>query len=266
LVAWAALRLGQRGTTLTTFAATAITIWDWSNGLGIATTKGDLESLLELQSFLCVLAVTGMTLVAITSERQKAEQLARGQAQALVKSIAFLTAAPHLDRFLEHVLRVMIEDLRGSGGVLWLPDHETEALRLHLEYVEGRILTAADTVYPAGINLSRSKKVLCHWTQTVGAKPAFTARAISGSLTLKHAGASTFKVKLLSERYGVQLQIRDNGGKGFNPALQYDGSGLIGMRERARRIGEELAIESSPGGGTEIRVVLRLGQAEALEA
>jgi response regulator receiver domain-containing protein len=53
----------------------------------------------------------------------------------------------------------------------------------------------------------------------------------------------------------VQLQIRDNG-KGFNPALQYDGSGLIGMRERARRIGGELAIESSPGGGTEIRVAL----------
>jgi integral membrane sensor domain MASE1 len=73
LVAWAALRLGQRGTTLTIFAATAITIWDWSNGLGIATTKGDLESLLELQSFLCVLAVTGMALVTITSERQKAE-------------------------------------------------------------------------------------------------------------------------------------------------------------------------------------------------
>jgi hypothetical protein len=116
-----------------------------------------------------------------------------------------------------------------------------------------------------GINLSRSKKVLCHWTQTVGAKPAFTVRAIPGSLTLKHAGASTFKVKLLFERYSVQLQIRDNG-KGFNPALQYDGSGLIGMRERARRTGGELAIESSPGGGTEIRVVLRLGQAEALEA
>lgn len=82
---------------------------------------------------------------------------------------------------------------------------------------------------------------------------------------MKHAGASTFKVKLLFERYSVQLQIRDNG-KGFNPALQYDGSGLIGMRERARRIGGELAIESSPGGGTKIRVALRSGQAEALEA
>ena len=47
----------------------------------------------------------------------------------------------------------MIEELRGSGGVLWLPDHEAEALRLHLEYVEGHILTAADTVYPAGSQL-----------------------------------------------------------------------------------------------------------------
>jgi GAF domain-containing protein len=100
-----------------------------------------------------VLAVTGMTLATITSERQKAEQLVRGQAQALVKSIAFLTAAPDLDRFLEHVLRVMVEELRGSGGVLWLPDHEAEVLRLHLEYVEGHILTAADTVYPAGKQL-----------------------------------------------------------------------------------------------------------------
>jgi hypothetical protein len=43
----------------------------------------------------------------------------------------------------------MVEKLWGSGGALWLPDHEAEALRLHLEYVEGHILTAADTVYPA---------------------------------------------------------------------------------------------------------------------
>src|SRR5262245_17823620 len=49
----------------------------------------------------------------------------------------------------------------------------------------------------------------------------------------------------------VRLELRDNG-KGFiSDNANGDGIGLIGMRERAERIGATLAITSEPGGGND---------------
>jgi len=81
--------------------------------------------------------------------------------------------------------------------------------------------------------------------------------------TIKHANASRFEVKVLFEPHRTQLQILDDG-KGFDPTLPYDGFGLIGMKERASRIGGELRITSAPGKGSEIRVVLGSEQYGAL--
>ena len=145
-VVWSALRLGQRGSTLTILVATVIAVWDWSHGLGLVAVKANLENLLELQSFLAVLSVTGMALAAATNERRaaeaalraraaelqelnivlnseigqrkQAEQLARGQRDALAKALLFLTAELDLDKFLGHVLKVMVDELQGIGGAI----------------------------------------------------------------------------------------------------------------------------------------------------
>jgi signal transduction histidine kinase len=77
--------------------------------------------------------------------------------------------------------------------------------------------------------------------------------------TLKHADASLFEVKLVFEGHGLQLEIRDDG-IGFDPTRQHEGFGLMGMSERAKRIGGKLTLLSSPGKGTEIRVALILVQ------
>jgi signal transduction histidine kinase len=483
-VAWAALRLGPRGSALTVFAATAITIWDWGNGFGPAAAKGDLESLLELLSFLGILSVTGMTLAAVTSEhrgaetalrrrttelaelnlalnseivqRMRAERLARGQTEALAKSLVLLSAEPDLETFWGHSLKAMVEELEGTGGALWFPDYDARVLRLHLECVDGRIRTAAESVHPAArqsIPFAEGPMSLDHdegsrarfysdgdpaippamsnYLRAIGAKSllsvsmvvgertiawmtvrsnesglpdpdstlgfaealgqqatlaiqmarlseqasesavlaernriardihdtlaqGFTgvilqlqaaedalvsgdaapvkthisraselarsalaearrsvravrpkvleAQALPAALdtmvrkmtrdtriepkvsvvgqprplteecedeiirivqesltnTIKHANAQRFEVKILFEPHRTQLQILDDG-KGFDPTLPHDGCGLIGMRERASRIGGELSITSAPGKGSEIRVVLGIG-------
>ncbi|MGH8478723.1 MAG: MASE1 domain-containing protein [Gammaproteobacteria bacterium] len=488
-VAWAALRLGPRGSALTVFAATAITIWDWGNGFGPAAARDDLESLLELLSFLAVLSVTGMTLAAVTSEqrgaemalrrrttelaelnlalsseivqRKRAERLARGQTEALAKSLLFLSAEPDLETFWGHALKAIVEELEGTGGALWFPDYDARVLRLHLECVDGRIRTAAESVHPAArqsILFAESPMSLDHdegsrarfysegnpaippamskYLRAIGAKSllsvsmvvgeraiawmtvrgdetrladpdstlgfaealgqqatlaiemarlsgqaresavlaernriardihdtlaqGFTgvilqlqaaedalvsgeaapvkthisraselarsalaearrsvravrprvleAQALPAALdamvrkmtrdtriepkvsaagqpralaeecedeiirivqesltnTIKHANASRFEVKLLFEPHRTQLYILDDG-KGFDPTLPYDGFGLIGMRERASRIGGELSITSSPGKGSEIRVALGSARDDAL--
>jgi len=72
----------------------------------------------------------------------------------------------------------------------------------------------------------------------------------------KHAKASRVEVEL--ECDGVcTLNIKDNG-KGFDVAHDAGDThvGLSIMRERAHRIGAELALESEPGQGTRVRLVL----------
>jgi signal transduction histidine kinase/ligand-binding sensor domain-containing protein len=78
---------------------------------------------------------------------------------------------------------------------------------------------------------------------------------------LKHAGASQIWIKLHMEARKLYLRIKDNG-HGF----EQDGVfaslgghfGLIGMRERAERLGGDLHLASHPGEGTEVEVEVPL--------
>ena len=53
----------------------------------------------------------------------------------------------------------------------------------------------------------------------------------------------------------VRLEVHDNGG-GFDVSMAHDGLGLLGIRERVSQMCGELVIESRPGAGTRIGVVL----------
>jgi signal transduction histidine kinase len=74
---------------------------------------------------------------------------------------------------------------------------------------------------------------------------------------VKHSGASQVKTELHFLPRQVILQIKDNG-RGFNPdhcAGPEEGHfGLLGISERAERLGGQVQITSSPGNGTLIRV------------
>jgi two-component system nitrate/nitrite sensor histidine kinase NarX len=82
----------------------------------------------------------------------------------------------------------------------------------------------------------------------------------------KHAGATQATVSLrylpsrteeVEPQIGVELVIRDDG-IGFSPSrIASNSLGLGIMRERAEAIGAALAIDSQPGGGTQIEVLWR---------
>jgi signal transduction histidine kinase len=73
-----------------------------------------------------------------------------------------------------------------------------------------------------------------------------------------HSGASRLTVEL-SYVDGLSLRIKDDG-KGIDPDVAGTGKsghfGLIGMRERASRIRGKLTFSSSPGLGTEVKLVV----------
>jgi len=73
--------------------------------------------------------------------------------------------------------------------------------------------------------------------------------------SLKHSEATSVVVTIYREDSSLLLEIRDNG-IGFDPSANRTegGMGLTSMHERARILGGDLTILSSPGQGTSIRL------------
>ncbi|MES1265381.1 MAG: sensor histidine kinase, partial [Variovorax sp.] len=72
---------------------------------------------------------------------------------------------------------------------------------------------------------------------------------------LKHAGAQHVELNLAFDPGAVRLSIVDDG-VGFDPRQHHDGFGLLGMRERAERIGARLLVASTPSGGSRVETVI----------
>jgi PAS domain S-box-containing protein len=74
---------------------------------------------------------------------------------------------------------------------------------------------------------------------------------------IKYADASEISIELVYDDAQCCLRVKDNGqGFGVGSVPHIGGFGLLGMSERAERIGAQLRIESQPGQGTEIVVVV----------
>jgi two-component system sensor histidine kinase UhpB len=79
------------------------------------------------------------------------------------------------------------------------------------------------------------------------------------SNTAQHSGATfvAFELRIFPS-HGVELRVRDNG-VGFDAGAgspSDEGIGLSGMAERARLVGGELTVTSSPGSGTRVRLYI----------
>ena len=74
---------------------------------------------------------------------------------------------------------------------------------------------------------------------------------------IRHANADEIRVELVYDRDQFCLCVKDNGqGFGVGSIPASEGFGLLGMSERAERIGAQLTIRSQPGQGTEIIVTV----------
>ncbi len=71
----------------------------------------------------------------------------------------------------------------------------------------------------------------------------------------RHSGASQVNLGLEHNGSGVRLRVSDKG-HGFDTAAPGGGFGLTSMRERARSVGGELVVVSSPGHGSQVVVAV----------
>ena len=79
------------------------------------------------------------------------------------------------------------------------------------------------------------------------------SRVIQEALTnaRRHSGARNVSVSLAVDGDALVAEVADDGG-GYDREAP-PGTGLIGMRERAQRLGGDLRVESRPGEGTRVR-------------
>jgi signal transduction histidine kinase len=78
---------------------------------------------------------------------------------------------------------------------------------------------------------------------------------------MKHAHATQIALRLRIAPQQVDLQVADDG-CGFEPEGVFTSRngnfGLIGMQERAKRVGGKLRLDSQPGNGTRVEISVPL--------
>jgi signal transduction histidine kinase len=86
---------------------------------------------------------------------------------------------------------------------------------------------------------------------------------------IKHSGATNVNIELQFERQLVGLQVKDNG-IGFDPEKAVGPSeghfGLLGMSERAKRLGGRFNLSSKPEEGTSVRVEIPLNSSPEFQS
>ena len=75
---------------------------------------------------------------------------------------------------------------------------------------------------------------------------------------VRHSDSQEMQVQLTAEEDHIRLTVRDNG-KGFDVRVQSGtGLGLASMRERVKQVFGSFEVQSKPGHGTEINVIVPL--------
>jgi signal transduction histidine kinase len=77
---------------------------------------------------------------------------------------------------------------------------------------------------------------------------------------VRHSEATEVWIELSADHSQVRLSISDNG-KGIGQDYVHRGTGMVGMRARARSAGGRLTVDSRPGKGVSITVEIPLKHA-----
>jgi len=80
----------------------------------------------------------------------------------------------------------------------------------------------------------------------------------------RHSHASQVNIELLYDTTNVSLNIEDDG-CGFDIAQKPKGVGLRSIKERAESVGGTFVLESGPGKGTRIEVIIPVAQQKTLQ-
>jgi DNA-binding NarL/FixJ family response regulator/signal transduction histidine kinase len=144
-------------------------------------------------------------------------------------------------------LRAAIFDLRlGEDEGRTFAEQLEDLIQLNRRYAPGlEVELRPDEDLPAGLGKNRETELL---------------RILQEALVnvRRHSGARKVSVTVWASEDTLWAEVSDDG-RGFDGDVPFPGTGIRGMRERARALGGNLEVRSEPGGGTTVRFELPLG-------
>jgi signal transduction histidine kinase len=199
---WAALRFGQSGVTLATALVSGVAIWGTLQATGPFHLATATESLVQLQLFLAVEAITGLLLAAVLAEREHAEQArARLLQEEQAAHQAAQAAVAARDEFLglaAHELKTPLTSVRVAAQVMAQAGAFNPRLMEIIQREETRLERLVDDLLDA-------------------------ARLESGQVPLRRREVmlppllrtSVERAQLLSERHPIRLEATEPGRPGW---------------------------------------------------
>jgi len=97
---------------------------------------------------------------------KQAEQLARGQTEAIARTLNLLAAEPDLNAFLGQVLKALTEQLSARAAGFWLYEPSQQVSRLHVDYDDGAIKLAGQSHHPGTSGIFHTDPRICQLCQT----------------------------------------------------------------------------------------------------
>jgi signal transduction histidine kinase len=273
---WAALRFGQRGSTLAISVVAGFAIWMTVHFLGPFAAHPITRSVLRTQLYVAVAALSTLYLAAVATEREElAKRLSASRGR-------LINVADAERRRLEHNLhdgaqqRLAALAIRlgiAARSVRQEPDLATGAI----QRAEAEVGLAIDEVralahglHPAALtNFGLGKAI--HWAAMSSTIPvevlelpstrfdpaaeatAYYVFAEATTNAQRHARASSIHVRAVLEDSMLYIEITDDGVGG---AAESAGLGLQGLRDRVEALGGTFELDSTPGHGTRIAAAM----------
>ena len=125
LLVWAAFRFGPRGVSAAMVPLVAIAIWGTTHGLGGFANYARNEALLFLQAYIADVAITGLSLAAIVTERKLAGQHLAGT----LSVTRILAESPALDDALPRIIQRICKTFEWEVGAMWRVDESAHVLK-----------------------------------------------------------------------------------------------------------------------------------------
>jgi signal transduction histidine kinase len=273
---WAALRFGQRGSTLAVVVAASFAVWNTVHYAGPFHFHSITHSILSVQLYIAVAAVSTLCLAAVVAERRTyAAGLARSRTR-------IVEAADEERRRLErnlhdgaqHRLTALAYFLRTAAGrARSAPDESPELF----EQAEGEVSLAIDElrelahgIHPAvltDLGLSNALKSIAARslgnvvlvelpTRRVDATTEATAYYVVAEAVTnaqRYAHASTIRIRATVAPKALRVSVDDDGVGGAHMSI---GSGLQGLCDRVEAVGGTFRLLTTPGRGTRVEALI----------
>ena len=277
---WAALRFGERGATSAVAIVVGFTAWNTAHYSGPFVFQSITYSVVSTQLFIAVAALATLSLAAVVSERERFADRLRASRARLVE------AGDTERRRLEHNLhdgaqqRLTALGLRlgiAAQAARETPDRATaalEAAETEVSLVIDELRELAQGIHPTVL----TEQGLGHAIEVIAAgstvpielrdvtpgrfdasaeATAYYVVAEAVTNAQRYARASSIWVSAVAANGGLHVEIGDDG---IGGAVERNGSGLQGLRDRVEATGGTFEVASSSGRGTRVVAVIAVAR------